>query len=80
MNTYELEISGDSFGCEKIESDTPIPIPNVGDTIYFPDGTEGYPDRSFTVKVVKRLFQYLPGREGTTMYVQVVCQRLETNG
>lgn len=74
---YKLEISdtrGDGFAVEEdslIESDSPIPIPQVGDTIYFPNGTGAPDSTTAAMAVVKwRRFVYFPQE----FYVQVFCE------
>ena len=79
---YLLEISdmaGSGIADEeraRVESDTPIPVPDVGDEIYLPSSTGSAPDRDLTVKVFKRLFIFSPAtdREDATAHIQVFCK------
>ena len=72
---YVLEIcntQGDGIGeegdsCDReVESDTPIPIPNVGEDISF--------SNLHIVKVVRRLFAYY----NETAHVQLFCENIRT--
>lgn len=62
-----------------IESDTPLPIPNVGDEVYFPDGAGPTGNQAGVVEVVNRTFTFCPAtkREDAYVQIQVFCKESE---
>lgn len=79
---YVVEISnmqGDGVAEREysvIESSNPLPVPNVGDSIYVRSGGGSDYKQAQMLKVMHRRFTYMPemGSAGPTAHVQLYCQ------
>jgi len=66
---HEDYIASDKYSA--FESSTPIPIPNIGDSIYLPNGCGPDGKQSKDVEVKKRQFTYTPEGQNEDAYTRV---------